>query len=193
MPPNRWHFFYLWRLVVERTHSHKRVRSVGEFETLPRRFSGRNLVDEADSPLLPPCRWHFFYSMATCGRKDSLTQANAKCGGVRNTASSFLGGKPSGRGRFSHLPPWRDTLYRISRSQIRLWRMKSTYGGWNRFAVQSCFAGLSSNGFDFIQGFNLGFHLSRAKISSWFNHDFIYPTEKERTFRFSRFVLSFCL
>ena len=59
-------------------------------------------------------------------------------------------------------------------------------------AVKSCFAGLSSDGFDFIQGLDLGFHLSRAKISSWFNHDFIYPAEKERTFRFSRFVLSFC-
>jgi len=40
-------------------------------------------------------------------------------------------------------------------------------------AVKSCFAGLNSDGFDFIQDLVLGFHLSKAKISSWCNHDFI--------------------
>ena len=51
------------------------------------------------------------------------------------------------------------------------------------FAVKSCFAGLSANGFDFIQGFWLGLNLSKAKISSWHSHDFIKQTEKEITFR----------
>lgn len=33
-------------------------------------------------------------------------------------------------------------------------------------AMKSCFAGLYLDGFDFIQGPALGFHLSKAKISS---------------------------
>ena len=33
--------------------------------------------------------------------------------------------------------------------------------------MKSCFAGLYIDGFDFIQGLDLGFHLSGAKISPW--------------------------
>jgi hypothetical protein len=54
---------------------------------------------------------------------------------------------------------------------------------------------LQPDGFDFIQGLDLGFHLSKAKISSWYNHDFIKPTEKERTVRLEftdLFSLSVC-
>ena len=43
------------------------------------------------------------------------------------------------------------------------------------------------------RGLVLGFHLNEVKISSLLCNDFIKPTEKERTFRFFRFVLSFCL
>ena len=51
------------------------------------------------------------------------------------------------------------------------------------FAMKSCFAGLYLDGFDFIQGLDLGFHLNEVKISSLPCNDFIQLTEKERTFR----------
>jgi len=35
------------------------------------------------------------------------------------------------------------------------------------FAMKSCFAGFYLDGFDFIQGLALGFHLNEVKISSW--------------------------
>ena len=44
-------------------------------------------------------------------------------------------------------------------------------------AVKSCFAGLYLDGFDFIQGLVLGFHLNEVKISSLPCNDFIKPTE----------------
>ena len=50
-------------------------------------------------------------------------------------------------------------------------------------AMKSCFAGLYLDGFDFIQGLALGFHLNKVKISSLPCNDFIKPTEKEETFR----------
>ena len=50
-------------------------------------------------------------------------------------------------------------------------------------AMKSCFAGLYLDGFDFIQGLALGFHLNEVKISSLVCNDFIKPTEKEETFR----------
>ena len=50
-------------------------------------------------------------------------------------------------------------------------------------AMKSCFAGLYLDGFDFIQGLVLGFHLNEVKISSLLCNDFIKPTEKEITFR----------
>ena len=57
-------------------------------------------------------------------------------------------------------------------------------------AMKSCFAGLSSDGFDFIQGLVLGFHLNEVKISSLRSNDFIKPTEKEITFRIKADLLS---
>ena len=50
-------------------------------------------------------------------------------------------------------------------------------------AMKSRFAGLYLDGFDFIQGLVLGFHLNEVKISSLPCNDFIKPTEKETTFR----------
>ncbi|MBQ2876612.1 MAG: hypothetical protein IJE25_06355, partial [Clostridia bacterium] len=47
---------------------------------------------------------------------------------------------------------------------------------------KSCFAGLYLDGFDFIRGLVLGFHLNEVKISSLPRNDFIKPTEKEITF-----------
>ena len=47
-------------------------------------------------------------------------------------------------------------------------------------AVKSCFAGLYLDGFDFIRGLALGFHLNEVKISSLPCNDFIKPTEKEQ-------------
>ena len=58
------------------------------------------------------------------------------------------------------------------------------------FAVKSCFAGLKLDGFDFIQGLVLGFHLNKVKISSLPRNDFIEPTEKEITFRLDTDLLS---
>ena len=43
-------------------------------------------------------------------------------------------------------------------------------------AMKSCLAGLYLDGFDFIQGIVLGFHLNEAKISSLPCNDFIKPT-----------------
>ena len=45
-------------------------------------------------------------------------------------------------------------------------------------AMKSCFAGLYLDGFDFIQGLVLGFHLNEAKISSLPCNDFIKLTKK---------------
>ncbi len=47
------------------------------------------------------------------------------------------------------------------------------------FAMKSCFAGVELDGFDFIQGFDLGFHLNEVKISSLLCNDFINPAERE--------------
>jgi len=58
------------------------------------------------------------------------------------------------------------------------------------FAMKSCFAGLYLDGFDFIQGLDLGFHLNEVKISSLPRNDFINPTEKEITFRLRTNLLS---
>ena len=46
-------------------------------------------------------------------------------------------------------------------------------------AVKSCFAGLSSDGFDFIRGLDLGLHLNEVKISSLLCNDFIKLTKNE--------------
>ena len=48
------------------------------------------------------------------------------------------------------------------------------------------------DGFDFIQGLVLGFHLNEVKISSLPYNDFIKPTEKEITFRLQPDLLSLC-
>ena len=68
--------------------------------------------------------------------------------------------------------------------------IKSVFDGWNppmvdeiAFAMKSFFEGLYLDGFDFIQGIVLGFHLNEVKISSLLCNDFIKPTEKEETFR----------
>ena len=68
--------------------------------------------------------------------------------------------------------------------------IKSVFDGRNPLmvdeiahAMKSCFAGLYLDGFDFIQGLVLGFHLNEVKISSLPCNDFIKPTEKEITFR----------
>jgi len=58
------------------------------------------------------------------------------------------------------------------------------------FAMKSCFAGLYLDGFDFIRGLVLGFHLNEVKISSLPRNDFIKPTEKEITFRLRTDLLS---
>jgi len=47
------------------------------------------------------------------------------------------------------------------------------------FAMKSCFAGLYLDGFDFIRGLVLGFHLNEVKISSLPRNDFIQPTKRE--------------
>ena len=77
--------------------------------------------------------------------------------------------------------------------------VKSVFDGGNplevdeiAIAVRSCFAGLSSDGFDFIQGLVLGFHLNEVKISSLHSNDFIKPTERDNISDKSRFVISFC-
>ena len=57
--------------------------------------------------------------------------------------------------------------------------------------MKSCFAGLYLDGFDFIQGLDLGFHLNEVKISSLPCNDFIQLTEKREHFGLNRFVLSF--
>ena len=56
--------------------------------------------------------------------------------------------------------------------------------------MKSCFAGLYLDGFDFIRGLVLGFHLNEVKISSLPRNDFIKPTEKEITFRLRTDLLS---
>ena len=79
--------------------------------------------------------------------------------------------------------------------------VKSVFDEWNppavdeiSYAMKSCFAGLYLDGFDFIQGLVLGFHLNEVKISSLPCNDFIKPTEKERTFQLQTdlFSLSAC-
>ena len=45
-------------------------------------------------------------------------------------------------------------------------------------AMKSCFAGLYLDGFDFIQGLVLGFHLNEVKISSLLCNDFINQQKK---------------
>jgi len=50
------------------------------------------------------------------------------------------------------------------------------------FAMKSCFAGLYLDGFDFIQGLDLGFHLNEVKISSLSCNDFIQLTKKRGHF-----------
>ena len=57
-------------------------------------------------------------------------------------------------------------------------------------AMKSCFAGLYLDGFDFIQGIVLGFHLNEVKISSLPCNDFIEQPEKEITFRLQNDLLS---
>ena len=57
-------------------------------------------------------------------------------------------------------------------------------------AMKSCFAGLYLDGFDFIQGLVLEFHLYEVKISSLACNDFIKPTEKEITVRLQTDLLS---
>ena len=47
-----------------------------------------------------------------------------------------------------------------------------------------------TDGFDFIQGLDLGFHLNEVKISSLLCYDFIKQTEKEITFRLLTDLLS---
>ena len=47
------------------------------------------------------------------------------------------------------------------------------------FAMKSCFAGLYLDGFDFIQGLALGFHLNEVKIS-------LNQQKKSRHIRFLR-------
>ena len=51
-----------------------------------------------------------------------------------------------------------------------------------------------TDGFDFIQGLVLGFHLNKVKISSLLCYDFIKQTETERTIRLltDLFSLSAC-
>ena len=49
-------------------------------------------------------------------------------------------------------------------------------------AMKSCFAGLYLDGFDFIQGLVLGFHLNEVKISSLPCNDFIKLTKKRFLF-----------
>jgi len=44
--------------------------------------------------------------------------------------------------------------------------MKSTCGGLNRLRDEILLRRVKKDGFDFIQGDNLGFHLNEAKISS---------------------------
>ena len=61
----------------------------------------------------------------------------------------------------------RDVLNGQSRSQIRLRRMKSTCGGGNRLLDESLLRREKEDGFDFIKGGSLGFHLNEVKISSW--------------------------
>ena len=61
----------------------------------------------------------------------------------------------------------RDVLNGQSRSQIRLRRMKSTCGGGNRLRDEILLRREKEDGFDFIQGGSLGFHLNEVKISSW--------------------------
>ena len=48
------------------------------------------------------------------------------------------------------------------------------------FAVKSCFAGIKSDGFDFMQRLALEFHLNEEKISSWLCHDCIQQKKRER-------------
>jgi len=60
------------------------------------------------------------------------------------------------------------------------------------FAMKSCFAGLYLDGFDFIQGTHLGFHLSEAKISSLLATISFYKRKRENISATNRFVLSFC-
>lgn len=48
------------------------------------------------------------------------------------------------------------------------------------FAVNSCFAGIKSDGFDFMQRLALGFHLNEQKILSWLCHDFNQQKKRER-------------
>ena len=50
-----------------------------------------------------------------------------------------------------------------------------------------------TDGFDFIQGLVLGFHLNKVQISSLLCYDFIKQTEKrDNISATNRFVISFC-
>ena len=53
--------------------------------------------------------------------------------------------------------------------------------------------GKKEDGFDFIQGRVLGFHLNEVKISSLPCNDFIKPTEKEETFSYKPICFLFLL
>ena len=77
------------------------------------------------------------------------------------------------RGRTEKRGRQRDAFNGVSRIQICLRRVKIT------IAVKSCFAGLSSDGFDFIRGLDLGLHLNEMKISSLLCNDFIKLTKNE--------------
>ena len=68
--------------------------------------------------------------------------------------------------------------------------MKSTFVGWNRCRDEILLCRVVVRRIWFHPRLDLGFHLSRAKISSWCNHDFIKPTEKEITFRIKADLLS---
>ena len=67
--------------------------------------------------------------------------------------------------------------------------MKSTCGGGNRLRDEILLCREKEDGFDFIQGGSLGFHLNEVKISSWL--DTISSESRKRENRMDfHFVLS---
>ena len=67
--------------------------------------------------------------------------------------------------------------------------MKSTCGGGNRLRDEILLRREKEDGFDFIQGGSLGFHLNEVKISSWL--DTISSESRKRENRMDfHFVLS---
>ena len=67
--------------------------------------------------------------------------------------------------------------------------MKSTCGGGNRLRDEILLRREKEDGFDFIQGGSLGFHLNEVKISSWL--DTISSESRKRENRLDfHFVLS---